>query len=126
MRSWFRNAVGLRWKSALRAINKGAAMASIDDRRLPVWRGCAKLGPAQLSEGHGMPIDRSPGLRHLALTAALLGLGGCGAEVAGSAADVGALQASAAERARAQQAQIVDQIKQTQDAAAARAASAGE
>ena len=62
----------------------------------------------------------------MALIAALLGLVGCGAEVAGSAATVGALQASAAERARLQQGQIVEQIKQTQEAAAARAASAGE
>lgn len=61
----------------------------------------------------------------LALTAlCLLALAGCGAEVAGTAATVGKLQAEQASQAQAQKAQIVDGIKKAQDAAAQRTADA--
>jgi hypothetical protein len=63
----------------------------------------------------------------LTLCAALLA--GCGAEVAGTAATVGKLQAEQASQARVQQQQIVDGMKQAQDAGlqrAADAASAGQ
>jgi len=68
-------------------------------------------------------------LRILATSACLLGLPGlwaCGAEVAGTAAAVGKLQATQAEKAQADQAKILTGIQQAEQAAAARAASAGE
>jgi hypothetical protein len=55
-----------------------------------------------------------------------LALGGCGAEVVGAAATAGALSATSAQQAQAQQKQIVDQFKSMQDAGAARAASAAD
>jgi len=58
--------------------------------------------------------------------ALLLALAGCGAEVVGAAATAGALQAKQAEQARAQQARIVDGMKQAQEAGLARAASAAD
>jgi hypothetical protein len=58
----------------------------------------------------------------LVLCAALLA--GCGAEVAGTAATVGKLQAEQASQARAQQQQIVEGLQRAQDAGAQRAADA--
>lgn len=55
-----------------------------------------------------------------------LAVAGCGAEVAGGAATVGSLQATAAKQAKVQQAQVVDQIKAAQDGGMARAASAAD
>ena len=66
---------------------------------------------------------------HLAASVAVLlssVLAGCGAEVAGTAATVAATQAAQASQARAQQARIVDGMKQAQDAGVARAASAAD
>jgi hypothetical protein len=60
------------------------------------------------------------------LVPALLVLGGCGAEVAGGAAAVGALQAERASQAQAQQARVVDAFKAAQETGAARAASAAD
>jgi hypothetical protein len=62
----------------------------------------------------------------LLMVAASLALTACGAEVAGGAAAVGALQAENAKKAQAQQAQIVDGIKAAQEAAVGRAASAAD
>jgi hypothetical protein len=62
----------------------------------------------------------------LAAATALLTLAGCGAEVAGTAAVVGGLQAQQAKQARQQQAQVVDGLKTAQDAGLARAASAAD
>jgi hypothetical protein len=56
----------------------------------------------------------------------LSGMAGCGAEVAGSAAVVGGLQAQQATQARQQQAKVVDGLKAAQDAGLARAASAAD
>jgi outer membrane biogenesis lipoprotein LolB len=56
-------------------------------------------------------------------SAALL-LSGCGAEVAGTAAAVGSLQAQQASQARQQQAQVVEGLKAAQATGLARAASA--
>lgn len=53
-------------------------------------------------------------------------LTGCGAEVAGTAATNAALQAAAASQAQAQKDKVVEGLKQAQDAAAARAASAAD
>lgn len=58
----------------------------------------------------------------LALSTALLAA--CGAEVAGTAATVGKLQAEQASQAKAQQQQIVEGMKQAQDAGLQRAADA--
>ncbi|MBK6471926.1 MAG: hypothetical protein IPF94_14730 [Betaproteobacteria bacterium] len=72
------------------------------------------------------PLSRSAAPA-LVLCVALLA--GCGAEVAGTAATVGKLQAEQASQARAQQQQIVEGMKQAQDAGlkrAADAASAGQ
>jgi hypothetical protein len=55
-----------------------------------------------------------------------IALAGCGAEVAGGAATVGAMQAGQAKQALAQQAKVVDGFKSAQDASAARAASAAD
>lgn len=57
---------------------------------------------------------------------ASLALSGCGAEVVGGAAAVGAMQANQAKQALAQQAQALDKLKLAQEAAAARAASAAD
>ena len=65
-------------------------------------------------------------LQFLTTLACLPGLSACGAEVAGTAAAVGKLQATQAEKARADQARILEGLKQADQAAAARAASAGE
>jgi len=65
---------------------------------------------------------RRPAAPALALSVALLA--GCGAEVAGTAATVGKLQAEQASQARAQQQQIVEGMKQAQDAGMQRAADA--
>jgi hypothetical protein len=59
-------------------------------------------------------------------TASLLWLAGCGAEVAGGAATVGALQAAQANEAKAQQQKILDEMKKVQDSGLARAASAAD
>lgn len=61
-------------------------------------------------------------------TAAICGalLAGCGAEVAGTAAGVAATQAAQASQAKAQQAKIVEGLKQAQNAGVARAASAAD
>ena len=61
--------------------------------------------------------------RILVLAAALM-LGACGAEVAGSAARIGALQASQAQAAKAQQEQIVRQLGEAIKAGEARASEA--
>ena len=58
------------------------------------------------------------------LAACLALLTGCGAEVAGTAAAVGGLQAQQLRQAQQQQAQVVNGLKAAQDAGAARAASA--
>lgn len=62
----------------------------------------------------------------VAVVSAMLMLIGCGAEVAGGAAAVGAMQAKQARQAQAQQAQVVDALKAAQDTGAARAASAAD
>jgi len=62
----------------------------------------------------------------LATATALLAVAGCGAEVAGTAAVVGGLQAQQAKQARQQQAQVVDGLKAAQDTGLARAASAAD
>ncbi|MDO9074315.1 MAG: hypothetical protein Q7U73_13725 [Rubrivivax sp.] len=51
-------------------------------------------------------------------------LTGCGAEVAGTAATVGKLQAEQASQARAQQQQIVEGLQKAQEAGVQRAADA--
>ena len=61
--------------------------------------------------------------RFFTLAAALL-LSACGAEVAGTAAKVGALQASQAQAAKAQQQQIVQQMSEAMKAGEARASEA--
>lgn len=61
--------------------------------------------------------------RILVLAGALV-LGACGAEVAGNAAKVGALQASQAQAAKAQQDQIVRQLGEAMKAGEARASEA--
>ena len=53
-------------------------------------------------------------------------LSGCGAEVAGTAAAVGGLQAQQAAQARQQQAQVVEGLKAAQATGLARAASAAD
>jgi hypothetical protein len=76
-----------------------------------------------------MPIARpTQQTLPLALSAVftLLAVAGCGAEVAGGAATVGALQTTAAKQAQAQQAKVVDGMKAAQDAGMARAASASD
>jgi len=78
---------------------------------------------------HRTPMRNRPAThRHaaaaMAVTFTLLALGGCGAEVAGTATAVGAMQAGQAQRAQAQQDQLVQQFKNAQGAGAARAASA--
>lgn len=67
--------------------------------------------------------DRS-GLNGLAAAATALLLAGCGAEVAGTAAAVGSLQATQASQAQAAQARVVDGFKQAQEAGVQRAADA--
>jgi hypothetical protein len=57
---------------------------------------------------------------------AALALTGCGAEVAGAAATVGAMQAEQARQAQAQKTKVVDGFKSAQDAGVARAASAAD
>jgi len=64
--------------------------------------------------------------RHAALAILVLGLAGCGAEVAGSAATAAALQASAAQQAQAQQRQIQQRLDDTLQKAAAATASAAD
>jgi len=60
------------------------------------------------------------------IAAAALLLSGCGAEVAGTAAAVGGLQAQQAAQARQQQAQVVEGLKAAQATGVARAASAAD
>ena len=62
----------------------------------------------------------------LAFTFAVASLSGCGAEVAGSAATAGALQAAQVEQAKARQAEVVHGFKAAQAAGVARAASAAD
>ncbi len=64
--------------------------------------------------------------RTLAVCLLTLVLGGCGAEVAGGAAAVGAMQAEQAKQAKAQQDQVVKQFKAAQEAGVERAASAAQ
>ncbi len=71
-----------------------------------------------------LPLFRLHRLAAPALASGILLLAGCGAEVAGTAATVGQLQAEQASQARAQQQQIVDGLKQAQDAGLQRAADA--
>jgi hypothetical protein len=83
-----------------------------------------------MSKEHAMPslprfLSRFL-LRRLAMLCAGAALAACGAEVAGTAAGVAAAEAAQASQARAQQAKIVDGIKQSQDAAVARSASAAD
>ena len=66
-------------------------------------------------------------LHHLAAPGLMLCatlLAGCGAEVAGTAATVGKLQAAQASQARAQQQQIVEGLHKAQEAGLQRAADA--
>ena len=66
-------------------------------------------------------------LRSIALSVvAALALAGCGAEVAGSAAAVGKLQADHSAQARAMQARLVDGLNAAQQASVERAASAAD
>lgn len=67
---------------------------------------------------------RQKALLPAALVCALLGA--CGAEVAGTAATVGGLQAEQARQAKAREQQILDGMKAAEQAAAQRAASAAE
>ena len=75
-----------------------------------------------------MPISfQSPshhGLRVTALALVCAALVGCGAEVAGTAAAVGALQVEQAKQAQAQQARIVEAMKAAEQAGVQRAADA--
>jgi hypothetical protein len=71
-------------------------------------------------------MQRSMRLCWLASMALGVVLGGCGVEVAGTAATVGATQAAQAGQALAQQARIVEGFKQAQQAGMARAASASD
>ncbi|MDP1648640.1 MAG: hypothetical protein Q8M01_10630 [Rubrivivax sp.] len=71
------------------------------------------------------PLNRTVASTLAGLLAALA-LSGCGAEVVGGAAAVGAMQARQVKQAQAQQAQVLDQLKAAQEAAAARAASAAD
>lgn len=78
--------------------------------------------------------SRAVPVRHLArkmvvLSVALLGvlvLAGCGAEVAGAAATVGAMQADQARQAELQRKKVVDGFSTAQQAGVARAASAAD
>jgi len=72
-----------------------------------------------------LPINRHVAGRVAALFTLLM-FAGCGAEVAGGAAAVGAMQAKQARQAQLQQAQVVDALKAAQDAGVARAASAAD
>ena len=56
----------------------------------------------------------------------VLTLAGCGAEVMGGAATVGAAQATQAKQAQLQQAKVVDGFKAAQEAGAARAAASSD
>ena len=70
--------------------------------------------------------SKLPMIRHALLILATLALAGCGAEVAGTAATVGKLQAEQTAQARAMQAQVVDGLNAAQQAGAARAASVAD
>lgn len=63
---------------------------------------------------------------HVAVALVACALCGCGAEVAGGAATVGALQAEQAKQAQARKQQVVEGFKAAQDAGVARAASAAD
>ena len=69
-----------------------------------------------------LPFPHRQAVAGVALVTALLA--GCGAEVAGTAATVGKLQTEQASQARAQQQQIVEGMKQAQEAGLQRAADA--
>lgn len=74
-----------------------------------------------------IPRPSPQALHRLALSTPVLCaalLAGCGAEVAGTAATVGKLQAEQASQAKARQAQIVEGLQQAQDAGVQRAADA--
>jgi hypothetical protein len=75
-----------------------------------------------------MPKSMRPSIRLLpwAMFFALPGFSGCGAEVAGTAAAVGTLQAQQVQQARATQAKVVEGLNAAQLAGATRAASAGD
>ncbi|MDQ2778891.1 MAG: hypothetical protein M3Y32_04955 [Pseudomonadota bacterium] len=64
--------------------------------------------------------------RHATVLVLATLLGGCGAEVAGTAITVGKLQAQQAEQARAQQKQIVEGMGKAMQAAADATASAAD
>lgn len=71
------------------------------------------------------PPDRTTRRGRLALGVALaIWLAACGAEVAGTAATVGQLQATAASQAKAAQGRVVDGFQQAQQAGVQRAADA--
>jgi hypothetical protein len=81
------------------------------------------------STGMTMPSRPQINRRVAPVLAALftaLALAGCGAEVAGGAAAVGAMQAAQAKQALAQQARVVGGLNAAQEAGAARAASAAD
>jgi hypothetical protein len=65
-----------------------------------------------------------PSYRHLILIAAAA-LAGCGAEMAGTAATVGGLQATQAQQAKAQKAQIEAKLGESMKAVEAAASAAG-
>lgn len=65
-----------------------------------------------------------PGLSAALALLLAAGLAGCGAEVAGTAATVGALQVEQARQAQAQQAKLLEAHKQAQEADARRIAAA--
>ncbi len=70
------------------------------------------------------PRPTAPGPQALLAALCTLLLAACGAEVAGTAATVGKLQAEQASQARAQQQKIVEGMKQAQEAGLQRAADA--
>jgi len=89
-------------------------------RRLP----CMRTSPQPMPQ-HPLALPQHTASTWVTLVA-LLALAGCGAEVAGSAAVVGGMQAQQAKQARQQQAQVVDGLKAAQDAGLARAAGAAD
>jgi hypothetical protein len=80
---------------------------------------------------HRTPMRNRPASHRQAAAAmaasfTLLALGGCGAEVAGTATAVGAMQAGQAQQAQAQQERLVQQLQSAQAAGVARTASAAD
>jgi hypothetical protein len=88
-------------------------------------------GAARRSKGKDMKlwtrIALSPQVGpHVAVVLVACALSGCGAEVAGGAATVGALQAEQAKQAQARKQEVVEGFKAAQEAGVARAASAAD